>query len=114
LLYKLSYWPNGGTLSADATHALERLWQDCNLQATPVQIASELCLMGYSVRTNDYRYTAYCPFSRTTLLPNVLGVHAGALPYEEELFDHRNETLADFTHRELINLAYRPPFCERS
>jgi hypothetical protein len=43
----------------------------------------------------------------------VLGVHAGALPalpYEEELFDHRNEALAAITHRELINLAYRPTF----
>jgi hypothetical protein len=66
--------------------------------------------MSYSMRTSDYRYTAYYPFNRTTLLPGVLGVHAGALPYEEELFDHRNETLADFTHRELINLAYRPTF----
>jgi hypothetical protein len=69
--------------------------------------------MGYSMRTSAYRYTAYYPFNRTTLLPGVLGVlgvHAGALPYEEELFDHRNETLAASIHRELINLAHRPPF----
>ena len=31
-------------------------------------------------------------------------------PFEEELFDHKNESLADFTHRETFNLAVRPSY----
>jgi hypothetical protein len=65
--------------------------------------------MGYSVRTSVYRCTAYYPFNRTTLFPRA-GRARRRAAYEEELFDHRNETPAAITHRELINLAYRPTF----
>jgi hypothetical protein len=33
-----------------------------------------------------------------------------SLPYAQELYDHKNETLADFTHRETFNLAIRPAY----
>lgn len=65
----------------------------------------ELSLMGYSMRTPEYRYTAYYNMLKSSdgVMPDLLRP-----PYEEELFDHKNETLADFTHREIVNLAYRP------
>jgi hypothetical protein len=31
---------------------------------------------------------------------------------EEELYDHRRETLADFSHRETVNVAKRVEFAE--
>jgi hypothetical protein len=68
--------------------------------------ATELSLMGYSMRTLEYRYTAYYPFNRTRLRPDL----SSPEPYEEELFDHKNESLSDFTHREIVNLAYKPTY----
>lgn len=93
-----------------ATHRRSPLWTDCNVQPSALELATEISLVGYSMRTTEYRYTAYFHYNRTIQLPEVLGVNAGVLPYEEELFDHRNETLSDFTHRELVNLAYRSTF----
>lgn len=55
------------------------------------------------MRTPEYRYTAYFYYDRITERPDL-----ETIPYEQELFDHKNETLADFTHREITNLAYRP------
>lgn len=102
---------NGLALEAyRATHRRSPLWTDCNVQPSVLELATEICLVGFSMRTNEYRYTAYFHYNRTTQLPEVLGVNSGVLPYEEELFDHRNETQSDFTHRELVNLVYRPTF----
>jgi len=76
------------------------VWNDCgNIhQHNP----KEMSLLGYSMRTLEYRYTAYYPYPRNIGRPNI-----SSIPYEEELYDHKNETLNDFTHRELQNLAYR-------
>lgn len=76
------------------------IWNDCgNIhQHNP----KEMSLLGYSMRTLEYRYTAYYPYPRNIGRPNI-----SSIPYEEELYDHKNETLNDFTHRELQNLAYR-------
>lgn len=65
----------------------------------------EYVLMGYSMRTSEFRYTCYFHFDRNTRTPLL-----NYPPFEEELYDHRNETLADFTKREIINLAIFPQF----
>lgn len=80
------------------------IWNDCDTGKKKVP-DDELSLMGYSMRTPEYRYTAYFYYNRTTERPDL-----EQLPYEQELFDHRNETLNDFTHREIVNLAYRPVY----
>ena len=61
-----------------------------------------VALLGYSMRTLEYRYTAYFLYNRERRRPLL-----DAEPYEEELFDHKNETAMDFTRREIHNLAYR-------
>eukprot|EP00601_Ochromonadales_sp_CCMP2298_P013000 CAMPEP_0173268066 /NCGR_PEP_ID=MMETSP1142-20121109/30119_1 /TAXON_ID=483371 /ORGANISM="non described non described, Strain CCMP2298" /LENGTH=674 /DNA_ID=CAMNT_0014204265 /DNA_START=104 /DNA_END=2128 /DNA_ORIENTATION=- len=86
-------------------HQRAETWRDCNMLTHKERWPSELSLMGYSMRTLQYRYTAYYPFNRTLLRPDPLSE-----PYEEELFDHKNESLSDFTHRETVNLAYKPSY----
>jgi hypothetical protein len=86
------------------------MWNDCE---TKKHNDNEMSLLGYSMRTLEYRYTAYYPFNRKTQKPEVSLTAANGtatVPYEEELFDHKNETLADFTHREVVNLAFRPGY----
>lgn len=97
----------GGDQQTQVHHNSPRsaMWFDCE---TKKHNPNEMCLLGYSMRTLEYRYTAYYPFNRMKQLPEVTG--ADTVPYEEELFDHKNETLADFTHREITNLAYRPGY----
>jgi hypothetical protein len=56
--------------------------------------------MGYSMRTLDYRYTAWLHFNRTGMIP-----YFDLQPFTEELYDHRREIPEDFTHLELVNLA---------
>lgn len=82
------------------------MWNDCE---TRKHNANEMSLLGYSMRTLEYRYTAYYPFNRTIQRPE-LSAGLSTVPYEEELYDHKNETLSDFTHRETVNLAYRPSY----
>jgi hypothetical protein len=87
----------------------QSLWDDCDVEAlTEGQIA----LIGYSLRSPDYRYTAYFYFNTTTVRDGKRQVSVDLLspPFQQELFDHKNETLADFTHRELNNLAYKPSY----
>ena len=78
------------------------IWIDCDSRKHD---PTQECVLGYSMRTPEYRYTAYLRFDRTLQLPDV-----ESLPYEEELFDHKNGTMRDFTHREIHNLAYRSAF----
>ena len=59
--------------------------------------------MGYSLRSNEFRYTAWFHYDRRYCLPLI-----DAALFDEELYDHRNETLKDFTHLEIVNLAHRP------
>lgn len=89
-----------------APAARSAIWNDCE---TRKPNPNEVSLLGYSMRTQEYRYTAYYPYNRTTQRPELSG-GLSTVPYEEELFDHKNETLADFTHREIVNLAYRPGY----
>lgn len=86
------------------THKVTRkaIWQDCDLNKKD---KSKLVLMGYSMRTPEYRYIAYFHFDSASQKPDLK-----RLPYEEELYDHKNESLADFTHRETFNLAVRSQY----
>lgn len=77
-------------------------WRDCNLDSPR---PNERMLMGYSMRTPEYRYTVYFNFDEKSHMPRL-----GQNPYAEELYDHKNETLADFTHREVFNLAVKPGY----
>ena len=41
-------------------------WYPCDLTTAP---SDEISAMGYSLRTRDYRYTAWLPVDRTSLVP---------------------------------------------
>jgi hypothetical protein len=94
------------TTSKGESHKVARsaIWQDCdNTKKDP----SQLVLLGYAMRTPEYRYISYFLFNHSTQMPDLIGD-----PYEEELYDHKNETLHDFTHRETFNLAVRPAYSQ--
>jgi hypothetical protein len=76
-------------------------WNDCDV-TDKKKNKEDFTTLGYSMRTPEYRYTVYFLFNRTTQMPEL-----DKPPFEEELYDHKNETLADFTHRETYNLAVR-------
>lgn len=78
------------------------IWNDCDIN-NPSK--NEISLMGYGMRTPDYRYIVYFHYAKKQRR-----VDFNATPFAEELYDHRNETLADFTHRELSNLSIRPAY----
>jgi len=82
------------------------VWEDCNVD---YKGNDEVALIGYSMRTADYRYTAYFHYNKTSFLGKVQ-VDVVNPPYQHELYDHKNETLQDFTHRETVNLAYKPSY----
>ena len=73
-------------------------WDSCDKDK--VDHHTEISVMGYSMRTIDYRYTMYIPFKR----PHRLPIWDESI-YDEELYDHRGETGLDFGHREHVNLA---------
>ena len=79
------------------------IWTDCDMNKK--DDPAEVSLMGYSLRTPDYKYIAYFHFNRTSWK-----VETDKLPYQQELYDHKNETLSDFTHREVSNLAFRSTY----
>lgn len=87
-------------LAATKVRTRANIWRDCDRgKADP----NEISAMGYSLRTNDFRYTAWLRMNRETMVP-----YWDMLPLEEDLFDHRNETYADFTHQETENIARKP------
>lgn len=75
-------------------------WHDCDRDRNPPE---ELPLIGYSMRTLEFRYTAWFHYNRARCIP-ILDVP----PFEEELYDHRRETLSDYTHLEVKNIALVP------
>jgi hypothetical protein len=94
-------------LHSSHTHQKERttrkaIWSDCDLSKPRTD---QMALLGYAMRTPEYRYVAYFHFDHTTQKPNTQ-----LPPFEEELYDHKNESLADFTHRETFNLAVRAQY----
>jgi hypothetical protein len=79
-----------------------KIWTECDRDRHNPDVISA---MGYSMRTNEYRYNAWLRMDTTKMIPNW-----DLPPLEEDLFDHRNETLADFTHQETSSIAKRPGF----
>jgi hypothetical protein len=77
-------------------------WWDCDKTKNP---PDEISVMGYSMRTSEFRYTAWFHYNRPKAIP-LLDV----APFAEELYDHRGETLADFTHLETVNLVHKPGY----
>ena len=79
------------------------VWQVCNRDE--IHLNQVFSLMGYSIRTNGWRYNAYFPFDKKLHIP-VLSEDIGNTErvYAQELYDHRGETLEDFTHAELFNV----------
>ena len=75
-------------------------WFDCD---AGYKDSEQVNVMGYSVRSKDFRYTAYLHFDRKMQVPIW-----ELPPYSEELYDHRADTTADLGHRELVNVAKRP------
>ena len=78
-------------------------WFECN--RADKKYEDQLCVMGYSFRSNDYRYTIWLHFNREKNVPDF-----GAPPYAEELYDHRGEVVSNFTRLEYQNLIGRPQF----
>eukprot|EP01041_Mallomonas_annulata_P006908 gene6908-14023_t len=77
------------------------LWTSCSLFDNYNEKGmEELSIMGYSMRTTEFRYTAWMPFNRTSM-----GIRWDVPIYDEELYDHRGEALSDFTHLEVVDLA---------
>eukprot|EP01038_Epipyxis_sp_PR26KG_P009841 gene9841-13236_t len=85
-------------------HKPERtpVWGDCDRFQTKIE---EVQLMGYAIRTPEYRYIVYFNYDKLKSI-----VDLDSQPYAQELYDHKNETLADFTHRETYNLAIKPAY----
>jgi hypothetical protein len=79
------------------------LWDACD--ATKLDHETEISVMGYSMRTLDFRYTMYIPFIRPHRLPSW-----NESIFAEELYDHRGDVASDFGHRELVNLAHDEKF----
>lgn len=67
----------------------------------------QVSVMGYTFRWASFRYTCWRHWDRVRNVPDL-----SLAPYAEELYDHRHETLQNFTHLELANLVQRPEFRE--
>lgn len=91
--------------SIPGQHKLSRqvIWFDCDVFAT--EKPNEMMVIGYSVRTNDFRYNAWFHFNRKRKVP-LLDV----TPFAEELYDHRGEVPQDYTHLEIVNLVNKGGF----
>ena len=97
------------------------IFNDCNMDQTNYNTDTvakksldNLMLMGYSMRTIDYRYTAWIHFNSSTLRPVGTGLddqNRVIIPQFEELYSHHlnnvlgNHDCFDFTFSELDNLA---------
>jgi iduronate 2-sulfatase len=79
----------------------DAIWKDCNLSnKTSAIIEEEVMLMGYSLRTSEYRYNLWLYWDRIHLLPDwEQGI------FEEELYDHRSHGEGELGRHEVFNLA---------
>lgn len=82
----------------------EKLWKDCDINN---RTDAETSIMGYSMRSSAFRYTAWVHIDRQHLFPDW-----GRELFEEELYDHRGEALGSLTHYELVNLARQRDFSD--
>ena len=83
-------------------HHIRNAWFECN--NVEKNIDGEISMMGYSMRTVDYRYTTWFHFDRVNAKP-----FFDVAPFAEELYDHRGESLGNFTHRILLRHRHQNP-----
>eukprot|EP00756_Hemistasia_phaeocysticola_P005507 Hpha_TRINITY_DN13361_c0_g1::TRINITY_DN13361_c0_g1_i1::g.95667::m.95667 len=70
---------------------------------------ARLKAMGYSIRTAEWRFTAWVPFNTTTYVAD----WSGAAPIAVELYDHRTDGGFDFDNNgENTNLAGNPVYAD--
>ena len=82
-------------------HDVTKPWED---KTSCIQTAREnFTVMGYSVRTNDWRYTTWMYWDGA----NLVGDFAKA-PVAEELYGHSGDNEADFNKFENVNVADLP------
>lgn len=107
----------------NTTAPVRGLFDDCNINTKPhlwwlhdfphtidAQNSNRIIgLMGYSMRTKFFRFTQWIRFD--VVASRILKGY-GNRPVYEELYDHRKESLTDYTHLELINLAHNSSFRE--
>ena len=83
------------------------LWTACDqVDVKPQTLKDEITAMGYAMRTPYFRYVAWVEFDKYHMKPVHL-VNSSSFFLDEELYDHRKESLEDFTHREIVNVARR-------
>ena len=82
----------------------QKLWKDCDINN---RTNAETSVMGYSMRSTSFRYTAWVHIDRQHLFPDW-----DQELFEEELYDHRGEALGSLTHYEVVNLAKQPDFSD--
>ena len=76
----------------------DRIWFDCDTENKTTTL--EVPMMGYSMRTLEYRYTLWLLVDRAKLMP------VWTVPFlAEELYDHRGESLSDLGRLETENVA---------
>ena len=81
-------------------------WTDCSRDDNENEKGrNEVSVMGYSMRTSEFRYTAWVHFNRS-----IMAASWDKPLFAEELYDHRGETLKDYTHQELENIAQNPSY----
>lgn len=122
--------PYTGKLRGSQKHAMSKnFWNDCDMTPPKQGEIQDFSVMGYSMRTLNYRYTAWVRFNLTTLTPEWskdftetengpgdLGNYVVAvdgttvsLPTQgivyEELYDHVGDTVAHYTLKEYENIA---------
>ena len=88
--------PIDSRLDASISQNIVR-WDVCSINKND---STETSVMGYSMRTSDFRYTMYIPFVRSERVPSW-----EAPIFAEELYDHRNGYLGDLGHKETVNVA---------
>ena len=76
-------------------------WNIC-LRKQVGKLHKRVKVMGYSLRSKEYRYTAYIHFKFK--LPNII-LDFDQPIYAEEFYDHREDKEDDLGKKELINLA---------
>ena len=88
---------------------LSTMWDSCGVEHKE----SEISLMGYSLRTESFRYTAYLPFNRRVNQVYNLTNHGVLSPVIEELYDHRQDHSISLINRELVNVARSSKYSDK-
>lgn len=98
--------PKAEIVNEGNSRTLDVGWRSCKEgKPEPDVLANEVSVMGYSMRTSYFRYTAYV---KTLRQPSPMKLLLNESFYAEELYDHRGEIPGDLGSLELVNLAFDP------